>query len=409
MIHYGCAPWRNVSLSAHNWQQQKVFMRREDEVFKKLKKEKPLIHGSHVQQDAPRVARRRIASLSVDAPQQPARRGQSAPAMDEPVLGGRPAARTIRTREAIPAREPAKPAPATDEPVLGGESTSAAPVQTRTISVQRAHTRGDATGRTARSAHAGYAPAVQRAATPPAAYRRRMIPANVPDAPPPTYRHELKYYINTRDYALVRAGLKVLLQPDENAGPTGEYHVRSLYFDDIYETALAEKIAGVARRDKYRVRIYNCSSSVIRLEKKSKRGKFISKQSLPLTLDEYHMLISGQPTFLLEKPQPLAREMYLQMRQRLLSPRVVVDYIREPYVLRFETVRITFDKYVKSGAPGDLFDPDLPTVPQLDQGVMVLEVKFNKSLPGYIQAVLNNLTGPQQSAISKYTLCRKYD
>ena len=58
------------------------------------------------------------------------------------------------------------------------------------------------------------------------------------------FRHELKYYINYRDYTLLRGVLKALMPLDPHAGPNGDYHIRSLYFDDAYETALVEKMAG---------------------------------------------------------------------------------------------------------------------------------------------------------------------
>ena len=44
----------------------------------------------------------------------------------------------------------------------------------------------------------------------------------------------------------------------------GQYHIRSLYFDDVYETALKDKVAGTDERCKYRVRIYNYNDSVIK-------------------------------------------------------------------------------------------------------------------------------------------------
>ena len=98
------------------------------------------------------------------------------------------------------------------------------------------------------------------------------------------------------------------------------------------------------------------------------------------------------------------------MRLKQLRPKVFVDYEREAYILPYESVRITFDKNLKSGsALGDIFDPDLPLIPIAEKETMILEVKFNKYLPDYIKKVLNNLSAPQRSAISKYTLCRKYE
>lgn len=84
------------------------------------------------------------------------------------------------------------------------------------------------------------------------------------------FRHELKYTMNMHQYFIVKQRLKHLLKQDEHAGPTGEYHIRSLYFDDIDNTALHEKLGGVRDREKYRIRIYNCSRSCDSFGKKDK-------------------------------------------------------------------------------------------------------------------------------------------
>ena len=64
---------------------------------------------------------------------------------------------------------------------------------------------------------------------------------------------------------------------------------------------------------------------------------------------------------------------------------------------------------IKSGRPGNIFDPNLPVMPMLDPGTMVLEIKFGKSLPDYIKSLLEGINGAQHSAISKYVICRKYE
>ena len=79
------------------------------------------------------------------------------------------------------------------------------------------------------------------------------------------FRHELKYLINEGDAALIRQRLDAALQPDAHA-LNGRYHIRSLYFDDYYDTAYLDKLGGFGDRRKYRIRIYNLSDQVIRLE-----------------------------------------------------------------------------------------------------------------------------------------------
>lgn len=224
------------------------------------------------------------------------------------------------------------------------------------------------------------------------------------------FRHELKFYITYHDYVLLRNTIKALVSLDRNAGADGNYHIRSVYFDDVNETALSEKMAGVENRCKYRIRFYNYDDSVIRFEKKIKTGAYISKVSIALTRDECDGLLAGDSSVLEGRSEPLASEICMQMKTNFLRPRVIVDYWREAYVAPLENVRITFDKDIKGGLwLNDVFSPLSPTMPMLDEGMLVLEVKFDRYLPEPIKAILTNVNTAQRSAISKYVICRKFD
>ncbi len=96
-------------------------------------------------------------------------------------------------------------------------------------------------------------------------------------------RHEYKYFIDFGEYAHLSRTLDYVLYRDKNGDEFNEYHIRSLYFDDEYNTAFADKLRGVQDRDKYRIRIYNFSDKLIRLERKSKYGDGIAKQSIAIT------------------------------------------------------------------------------------------------------------------------------
>lgn len=225
-------------------------------------------------------------------------------------------------------------------------------------------------------------------------------------------RHELKYYLSRSQYEVLSRVLRATLAPDPHADEKNEYHIRSLYFDTVFNTALEEKISGVADRDKYRIRIYNCSDSVIHMECKSKINTYISKRSAPLSRDLCEQLIAGDPTGLENTSSGLLRDVFREMRLRLLRPVVVVDYIREAYLHPAEQVRITFDKQLRSGlGQTDIFNADLPVFPPLpDPDQVILEVKFNRLLPPYISDLLSSAAGwASRSAISKYTICRQYE
>ncbi|MDI9520657.1 MAG: polyphosphate polymerase domain-containing protein [Bacillota bacterium] len=228
---------------------------------------------------------------------------------------------------------------------------------------------------------------------------------------PPLVRHELKFFINNGQYQVLSRVLRSVLKKDEHSDENAEYHIRSLYFDTVFDDALHDKIAGVQNRDKYRIRIYNCSDSFIRMECKSKYDNYIAKRQAQISRDLCEQLMTGDPTGLENTSSGLLREVFREMRLNLLRPVVIVDYVREAYMHPVEDVRITFDKQLRSGLfSHDLFNPALPTTPPLEADQVILEVKFNRVLPEYIKSIISTSVGwASRSAISKYTLCRRFE
>ncbi len=223
-------------------------------------------------------------------------------------------------------------------------------------------------------------------------------------------RHELKYHLNAGELQYLRGVIRSVLRPDPNGDEHNEYHIRSLYFDTINNDALYDKIAGIDRRSKYRIRIYKHSDANIRLECKSKYNDLISKQSIKIPRELADQLIAGDPSGLQFMRHPLLQEMFHQMRLNMLRPVVIVDYVREAYIHDAEEVRITFDKQLRTGLNSiDMFDASIPTVsPFFDMPWEILEVKFNRFLPTYLQSILSGLIA-QRSAVSKYVWCRRFE
>lgn len=225
------------------------------------------------------------------------------------------------------------------------------------------------------------------------------------------YRYELKYVISEGEHLLLAKRLKACLRQDENAlANGGEYFIRSLYFDDPFDTALWEKTSGVASRDKFRIRIYNLSDDAIKLERKHKEGQFIKKDSVSISREECDQIARGRYACLLRNEDPFAKQFYGIFLANHMQPKVLVDYMREPYVFPEQDVRITFDKDVRTAMRcTDLFNPQAVTYPVWDlKNCMILEIKFNEYLPQYVQELLT-LGASQRTAASKYVFCRQYE
>lgn len=222
------------------------------------------------------------------------------------------------------------------------------------------------------------------------------------------FRHELKYYVNYHQYYLIRQRLRFLMKQDKHADENGEYHIRSLYFDDAENIALQEKQGGIKNRYKFRIRLYNKSDKVLHLEKKIRKNTMIAKEKVAISREILDRLLINDYTVLENESSPLLQQVYYEMKNRLLRPKVIVDYVREAYVVKTGNVRITFDKDLRTGLNGiDPFDPNLYPVKVIDDPFFILEVKYDEYIPNYIRDGLQ-LNGLVQQSASKYTICRKF-
>ena len=220
------------------------------------------------------------------------------------------------------------------------------------------------------------------------------------------YRHEWKHEINAADMFALRQRLRAVAAPDTHA-EGGKYTVRSLYFDTPTDKALREKIDGVDRREKFRIRYYNGDASRLRLEKKSKLAGLGNKQTAPLTPAEVRAILDGDLGWMADHPHGLVRELYAKMRTQCLRPKVIVDYTREPFVYAPGNVRVTLDYDIRAGLScADFLDPDCLTVPAGDAPA-ILEVKWDAFLPDVIRDAVQ-LPGRRAGAFSKYAQCRIY-
>ncbi len=219
------------------------------------------------------------------------------------------------------------------------------------------------------------------------------------------FRHEIKYEINYSDMLSARSRLSAVAKADPYAD-CGKYNVRSLYFDDSSDTALREKIDGVNRREKFRLRFYNGNTDFIRLEKKSKINGLCAKISAEITAEQVEYMLKGYVDFLIESDSPLMRELYAKMKNVGLRPKTIVEYTREPFVFSAGNVRVTFDYGIRTGLQTeDFLKENCVTIPASDS--IVMEVKWDDFLPDIIRSAAG-LDSRRAGAFSKYASCRIY-
>ena len=222
------------------------------------------------------------------------------------------------------------------------------------------------------------------------------------------FRHELKYVVSAAQVELIKNRVEHLLPRDAHAGEKGMYAIRSLYFDDYENRCYRENEDGTDPREKFRIRIYNHSAEKIRLECKRKERGMMHKESCPLTEMQTRMLMDGRALPDIASQPPVLRKLTMQMLTRRMRPVVIVEYERVPYVYELGNVRITLDLNVSSGKDvGAFLEESISKRPVMPAGRQLLEVKYDEYLPDFIYNNLQ-LENLQQTAYSKYYLCRKY-
>lgn len=220
-------------------------------------------------------------------------------------------------------------------------------------------------------------------------------------------RKEMKYLINSFQYAHISNIMNGVLIPDKNNGAFG-YIIRSLYFDTPYNKDFYERVDGLENRKKIRLRTYDVNSSKVKLEVKRKFGTSQRKDSLVIHRDDAQRLIECDYEVLLKYNNKVADTIYNIMKIDHYQPVVLIEYRRKAFIHTTNDIRITLDTEICSNETQlDFFNKDTVLYPLFDFDTKVLEVKYNKFLYRWLSDILANCDVKQQS-VSKYSLSRSF-
>ena len=220
------------------------------------------------------------------------------------------------------------------------------------------------------------------------------------------YRVEDKYNCSETQLVMLQSRMEAALRPDSNEGGPEGYSIVSLYFDDFQDSCLQDTEDGVNRRNKYRIRIYNDSLDVIKLEVKTKQDNRIQKQSKNISRAEMESLMRGECIAEESSFEDPATLFNLAIKNEGLRPKVIVAYERKAYVYEPGNVRITFDRNVRASSRIENFGQKNICYDFLQEYDKVLEVKYDEFIPDFLLQLLE-VGNMQQTAYSKYQLCRE--
>ena len=207
-------------------------------------------------------------------------------------------------------------------------------------------------------------------------------------------RHELKFLFPTAAKGDFLQGLDFGLAPDSNAGDTGAYRVSSLYYDTPRLDAVYEKIDGILRRKKFRLRYYGTPEpqpAAAFFEIKHRYGNKISKERVRLTPEMTQRLLAEQADLCelrqMADTSPVAGRILKFHAETPLQPVVIVSYLREAWVGSEDpSLRVTWDHELTAHPPDDYLSPGSSSGVQfLPSDQVVLEVKFDELLPRWLQ------------------------
>lgn len=216
-------------------------------------------------------------------------------------------------------------------------------------------------------------------------------------------RYEFKYLIPNAWAGLIVSDLTRLMDFDAYSQGANSYDLYSVYFDTSDWQAYYEKMDGVERRKKFRVRSYEPSpaaTGTVMLEIKEKNKDIILKRRLPVSPGQVADVIAPGSSFV---DEPVAKEWRFSVLRDALKPRVLVRYRRMAFVPKGHgDFRITLDQAIEWGRPHSAIDFSARTaaIPAL-RGFSVLEVKFAKRPPKFIFELIKRYN-LRNEAISKY-------
>lgn len=200
---------------------------------------------------------------------------------------------------------------------------------------------------------------------------------------------------------------KAVLTKDEY-GVKGDYWIRSLYLDTLYDNDYIEKVIGVKDRKKIRLRIYDTNTNSVKLEIKNRFDNYMLKETVNISREDALLLSKGEYIDFEKYGNRILNKVSFIMHTDFYKPSAIIDYEREAYTSPINSIRITFDKNIRATISDfNFFNKEISTVNLFNKPLIVLEVKYNKMLPKWIRDILSSCKGDRLS-ISKYCIAKEY-
>lgn len=226
-------------------------------------------------------------------------------------------------------------------------------------------------------------------------------------------RFEFKYILNESLKNQVEDQIRHFMKYDGyvHSEFDSSYFVRSLYFDSPKSFNFYEKIDGIKKRKKFRLRTYNknMGKASIFIEQKGRNVNRVFKHRTLVEKEHLNHFYDGNDFENLVHnygDMNIINEFISDTVKRKIEPVVLVDYMRRPYISDYDmNFRVTFDSNIKATASRTLYPDGYGTFDCLS-GYTILEVKFFRKIPAWFHklVLVYNL---DRVSVSKFVLGMK--
>jgi len=210
-------------------------------------------------------------------------------------------------------------------------------------------------------------------------------------------RFEFKYSLSKIMASKILGDLLNYMEWDPYAlnQPDKSYQVSSLYFDSAGFGCYHEKLAGIKKRKKLRLRTYATvfePTTKIFLEIKGKDDMAILKDRMVIdyqTVSDW--LANGQSNFLTNQlsvqGEKFFKEFLWLKNYNCLLPKIMVIYKRQPLISRLDhKFRITFDSQIQAHPANRFYFSEQKTEILSDD--LIMELKYNNTIPNWFHWII---------------------
>lgn len=226
-------------------------------------------------------------------------------------------------------------------------------------------------------------------------------------------RYEIKYQIPLRKRDNIIKHISPFMELDPYITNNHDYEVRSLYYESHQRNSFFEKVDGIKKRVKLRIRyypdFYNTENKMVFIELKKKNNENVTKSRVMVPLDMSFLIIEDNTPEAenfydnaTNQERKTLNEIWYFKKKYALYPISVVSYKRQAFQSLIEkTFRITFDSNIV--VRNHNFDLTIGggTNYIVPRNIIVMEIKFNSLIPNWAIKILQ-ASDCIQEKISKF-------